>query len=69
MRRLFDGVPENNTGRNDLHFLLNTAWDEEKYRRLSASNWAFKLSYKSVWHERTADGQPTFYGVLIGETE
>ena len=69
VRRLFDGVPENNTGRNDLHFLLNTAWDEEKYRRLSASNWAFKLSYKSVWHERTTDGQPTFYGVLIGETE
>ena len=65
VKDMFDAVPENNTGRNKLHFLLNTAWDEKKYSDLIKDNWTFKLSYKSVWYDTTADGRPTFYKMLM----
>ena len=70
IKQMIDDIPENSTTRNALHFLLNTAWIEDKYNELcQGKNWVFKLSYKSVWKDTTVDGKPTFYNVLIKQNK
>ena len=61
---MFDKVPENNTKRNQLHFLLNQPWDADIYAKLCMNNWLFKLSYKTPWMCKIS-GKETFYGKLI----
>jgi hypothetical protein len=60
---MMDAVPQNNTRRNDLHFMLNKPYDTQAYLELIKQNWLFKLSYKTPWKERTEDGRQTFYGL------
>lgn len=68
IRAMIDAVAENNTRRNDLHFMLNQPWDAARYAALcEGRNWLFKLSYKSLWRAATADGKSTFYGRLLCE--
>ena len=62
---MIDEMPENNISRNKLHFLLNNLWNEQEYDKLCKDNWVFKLSYKSVWDQKTITGEDTYYGKLI----
>jgi hypothetical protein len=65
IRAMMDAVPQNNTRRNDLHFMLNKPYDTQAYLELIKQNWLFKLSYKTPWKERTEDGRQTFYGLIV----
>jgi len=51
--------------RNALAKLMNESYDEQKYAELCKTDFVFKLSYRSNWKEKTADGRKTFYGHLI----
>jgi len=66
IKQEIDALPENNIGRNDLWFLMNKPFDENKYKELISDNWLFKLSYKSVLLKKTVTGESTFYGKLVG---
>lgn len=65
VKAMIDEMPENNISRNKLHFLLNNLWNEQEYDKLCKDNWVFKLSYKSVWDQKTITGEDTYYGKLI----
>lgn len=64
VKAMFDAIPENNVKRNQLHLKLNTPFNQSDYQALCADTWVFKLSYKTPWRARTADGQLTYYGYL-----
>lgn len=65
VKETLDVLPENNTKRNNLHFMLNEEFDKNKYQELIKDDWLFKLSYKSTNFMFTSDSKPTFYGYLI----
>lgn len=67
VKTMIDAIPENNVRRNELHFMLNKSYNEYDYKNLISSNWIFKLSYKTPWKEKTADGKITFYGMLLNK--
>lgn len=53
--------------RNDLASVMDKPFNEETYNHLFETDFVFKLSFRSDWQSYTKDGQPTFYGKLIGE--
>lgn len=64
-RTIIDSNPDNNNRRNDLHFLLNSPWNADKYADLITNDWLFKLSYKSRWLVQTPQGEETFFAHLL----
>lgn len=65
VKTMIDSCPQNNLRRNDLHFLLNSTYDQDKYDQLINNDWIFKLSYKTPWKKRDGEGNLTFYGKLL----
>lgn len=65
VKEIIDNHTEYNTKRNELHFLLNKAYDDSIYKNLIKNDWMFKLSYKTIWKSVTSDGKPTFYLMFI----
>ncbi len=59
----FQNVAGENRGA--LALLMNSPYDPQKYEELCKNDFVFKLSFRSDWHAKTTDGEPTFYGKLI----
>lgn len=51
--------------RNDLASIMNKPYNVDTYNELIATDFAFKLSFRTQWQSYSADGAPTFYGKLI----
>lgn len=51
--------------RNDLASVMNEPYNADIYNKLIATDFVFKLSFRSPWHETTEQGQQTFYGRLV----
>ena len=51
--------------RNKLAEWMNLPYNEREYKRLTESDFVFKLSFRSPWYPFTSSGQETFYGHLI----
>ena len=66
-KQAMNATPTNAT----KHFLLfpqmNKPFDKELYHRLVATEWFFKLSYKS-YYKKECDGLPTFYAAMLDGT-
>jgi len=69
VKSMMDACPENNTKRNELHFLLNTKFEENKYQQVIKNDWLFKLSYKTQWRKIDRDGDLTFYGEFLKDND
>lgn len=52
--------------RNDLASMMNRPYDEDAYRRLTASDFVFKLSFRTSWTP-CIDGRRTFYGKILSD--
>ncbi len=57
--------PENSKNRNNLHFLLNSSFNEDTYNELTKDEWIFKLSLKTPWNKISNEKKLSFYGNLI----
>lgn len=72
LKYLFDNVPQihkdmldlrvNNSNRSELYNYLSQIWNPEIYERICADTWCFKLSWKTPFAKKTADGKKTFFG-------
>ena len=51
--------------RNRLAEIMNCPFGEEEYQSLIASDYVFKLSFRSDWRKETKAGKVTYYGKLI----
>lgn len=51
--------------RNDLASVMDKPYNEETYNHLIATDFVFKLSFRTQWQEKTPQGEQTFYGKLI----
>lgn len=51
--------------RNRLAELMNCPYCENEYKKLTATDYIFKLSFRANWKPFTISGIPTYYGTLI----
>lgn len=58
-------IPFANRGK--LADLMNRPFNEAEYQALTATDYVFKLSFRTRWAAVTADGKPTYYGTLISD--
>ena len=55
----------NFNNRNRLAELMNTPYNDNEYKKLTASDYIFKLSFRSHWEPQTSAGHSTYFGKLI----
>lgn len=51
--------------RNRLAEIMNQPFDEGIYKKLTESDFVFKLSFRTSWVKETSQGQQTFYGRIL----
>ena len=59
----FKSLPGNN--RNHLAMIMGSPYDEKEYQKLCMTDFVFKLSFRTLWSEKTETGETTYYGKLI----
>jgi hypothetical protein len=59
-----DAVPITRQGMFNLYSMLNSEYNEEKYKTLCEEVCFHKLTYKEDFKKHTVGGKPTFYGYL-----
>lgn len=51
--------------RNQLAEFMNHPYSEPEFKRLTATDYVFKLSFRAGWQSTTTEGLTTYYGKLI----
>lgn len=51
--------------RGKLAELMNRPFNEAEYKSLTATDYVFKLSFRTPWSALTQEGETTYYGALI----
>lgn len=51
--------------RNEFAQLMNRTFDMKQYNELTSNDFAFKLSFRSLWKMKNASGEQTFYGRIL----
>lgn len=44
---------------------MDQPFDVIQYTNLTSSDFAFKLSFRSLWKTKTSSGEETFYGRIL----
>lgn len=65
IKKVLDDVPENNTSRNKLVNILNTAFNSETYEQLTGESNIFKLTWKETYPFVDNAGNFTFYHYIL----
>lgn len=66
VRELLDSIPDNNIHRDDLQAAMNAALPAEDFESVLQPDTAlYKLSWREVYSETTADGQDSIYHRFI----
>lgn len=67
VREMIDQCPPSQPELYSMEILLNEAFDEEKWNRLTKYTSFFKLSYKHIFEDYTEDGRKTYYKKILEE--
>lgn len=51
--------------RNDFASMMDQSFDIIQYTNLTSSDFAFKLSFRSLWKTKSSSGEETFYGRIL----
>lgn len=51
--------------RNEFAQLMNHTFNMKQYNELTSNDFAFKLSFRSLWKMKNASGEQTFYGRIL----
>lgn len=62
---ILDAVPVNNMASEVLSGWCNKPFDRHNLELLTSQNWLFKMTYKMQMHEKTPQGEDTFYHVVM----
>ena len=65
VREMIDDCPPSQPELYSMEILLNEAFDEKKWNRLTKETSFFKLSYKHIFEDRTKDGRMTYYAKIM----
>ncbi len=65
IKKMVDGVPNNNIHTFDMYKKLHLAYTDELYHELTKENNLHKLTYKIDLYQKTKDGQETLYAYLL----
>ena len=67
VRQMITDCPPSEPEMLSMEELLNEAFEEKKWQRLTRDTSFFKLSYKHIFETETADGKPTFYAHIMNQ--
>lgn len=65
VKNMIDNCPPSQPELYSMEILLNEAFDEEKWKRLTEETVFFKLSYKHIFEDYTKDGKKTWYAEIM----
>lgn len=65
IREMIDHCPPSQPELYSMEILLNEAYDEKKWERLTRETCFFKLSYKHIFENETKDGRKTWYAKIM----
>ena len=65
VKEMIDRCPPSQPELYSMEILLNEAFDEEKWKRLTKETSFFKLSYKHIFEDRTKEGKMTYYAKIM----
>ncbi len=67
VREMIDHCPPSQPELYSMEILLNEAYDDIKWKRLTKETCFFKLSYKHIFKNETKDGKKTWYAKIMEE--
>lgn len=65
VKKMIDNCPPSQPELYSMEILLNEAFEEEKWERLTKETVFFKLSYKHIFENHTKDGKKTYYAKIM----